>query len=665
MSTSIIRNGNHGGGEVIEMAPYQPMLGKGFNSHMATKIIRSRKDFESLFKGFTKMQAVSYVASVKTVTDMFERFQYEHIELIVGENLAKSYKQQLGVGEIEELSSLIEPGRLKILVPQLTNHTKLYILSNHSNNYRVIQTSMNFTETGAEASRQINYALYADMNEDEDLLVQFQKDYQSFYEMSEVFMGDLIDLFKNEPSESRKEIIEKWLEDAASNQPDAEIKKVNMDIHRQMINQPSSDVVEIKLPEDKRAKSHIQKQYSPLNPVTKGTNLSIDKSNLVSHLIKTTGVPVMGIDEHKNLVLNTKDSGLTQVNQKLPSDIGEIYRCLEHIEQYINTVDTGQSSKKHETKMAMFETLIYFFSAPFANKYMDAKLRHFGIHDKRGPRYLYIYGPSSNGKTTYVEFLLKLITGISQLPLSSKEFGKNKIETVANRQTVYPLVFDDVSITNGNNGHEFILKSHWERNWQPGDNFPQIIITSNKEDSNLREWAKSRMKMVTFDNKFNPSPVEKQNLKGLLSRENNIYHWFSQTYLELLEKDSLPENDELYLGRKTLMKLYEISNRTIPAFFPEKMLEEIVDPGRDRWKELIHGSKKAKLSKDKKLQRIEFDPSMEPSEIKKYLSDLRQDIKCKKTGNQVTIENPEVFENWIYGDSSKDKNIFFKLIGRF
>ncbi|MFC2032827.1 hypothetical protein ACFLUS_05710, partial [Chloroflexota bacterium] len=62
-------------------------------------------------------------------------------------------------------------------------------------------------------------------------------------------------------------------------------------------------------------------------------------------------------------------------------------------------------------KMSMFEALLYIFFTPFAHEYMKAKRARYGLIDTRGPRFLYIYGPTQNGKTTFLSFSLRLITG--------------------------------------------------------------------------------------------------------------------------------------------------------------------------------------------------------------------------------------------------------------
>ena len=62
---------------------------------MRTLVISQRQDFENLFKGFDKLKAISYVASLDLLLEFFDRNGYSEVEVLVGENLTSSYRREL------------------------------------------------------------------------------------------------------------------------------------------------------------------------------------------------------------------------------------------------------------------------------------------------------------------------------------------------------------------------------------------------------------------------------------------------------------------------------------------------------------------------------------------------------------------------------------------
>ena len=55
--------------------------------NVETRVIARRGDFDTLFDGFTKMRAISYVVSSDLLRDFFQKREYEEIEVVVGDDL--------------------------------------------------------------------------------------------------------------------------------------------------------------------------------------------------------------------------------------------------------------------------------------------------------------------------------------------------------------------------------------------------------------------------------------------------------------------------------------------------------------------------------------------------------------------------------------------------
>ena len=168
------------------------------------------------------MKAISYVASPDLVLELLEKWGYEQILVLVGENdsglgLARNFRQGLSDHRdvAERLLRWVERGTLQILIPPRTIHTKLYILRD-SQRVRVVMTSANLTQVARSARRQVNYAWYLDVSPDDRWLVHVSSDFDSQCKGSELFMGDLLSLLRSVEGADRNETVEAWLTGGAS-----------------------------------------------------------------------------------------------------------------------------------------------------------------------------------------------------------------------------------------------------------------------------------------------------------------------------------------------------------------------------------------------------------------------------------------------------------------
>lgn len=631
---------------------------------LRTMVISRRQNFENLFEGFTRLWAISYVVSPDLLLEFFDRRGYTEVEMLVGENLSKQYQQDLerkGIEITERLLERMEDNTLRIFIPrERIIHTKLYILEGRGS-ARLIVSSANFTETARQASRQINYAWYTDLQVDDPLLLKVRQDYQSHLKDCFLFMGDLRELLHKHEDLDRLQVIEAWLKGTSIDEENLEAKRVLQEISLKALqssNPREELLIAVQLPKAPAAKRQIDKFLEPLQPLTTHNELRLNNFAFIRYVEETQGIPLMRVDIEREEIRLGVNGSVLSLSEAIP-DSTLVNQCLQHIEDYLHTVDFGQSPDPKFAKTSMFEALLYVFFAPFANEYMKNKRNRYGIIDQRGPRFLYIYGPSQNGKSTFLRFALKLLTGHMIQPLSGKDFIKERIFAATDLGTVFPLVFDDVS-----QGVIFqnVIKSYWEVRWKQDYVSPQIIMTSNS--SRLQEWAKSRVKRVDFDVQFAPNEYSKEKLARLFSEENHIFKWFSYLYLKRLKNSELLSDDELQVARVTMRELYEHAERPVPEFFPQEPIERLYDPGRHTWHDLLYQLRMAKTLVERGRMLVKFDSDMQPREIGEYQAYLPQTVKSQRRGNTLIIETPDEFKEWLEGQSPQRRSWLTRLFGR-
>lgn len=615
--------------------------------HVETRVISRRDDFESLFDGFTKMRAISYVVSSDILREFFEKRGYEEIEIVVGEDMTEpALRQELQDKPLEMLESLatrVEAGSLRILIPRRSIHTKLYILQG-SNTSRVIQTSANLTETARKAI-QVNYAWYADLPLESEFVDKVLQDYRSHSKNCSVFMDDLTKLFKEHNSDSKRELIEVWLKGEAVPASELETAKVFQEMSVQSLLVPEgseSSVVTVKLPEAPAARKELERFLKPLAPAMAGNTATLRASAFINHVHVTYGIPLMRLDlDRQELRLGLKGSILHL--SKPPADKPTVNKALEHLEDYVKTVDLAKSPDPKFAKASMFEALLYVFFSPFASEYIRRRRLAYGQADPKGPRFLYLYGPSQNGKTTFFRFALKLLTGQDMEALRREEFTRRKIRGAASIGTVFPLTFDDVEFS-GKPWVADVFKSYWETWWTGKLDMPQILMSSN--EPRLQDWARSRVKRIDFDVHFASTGEEKRKLRDLLEYDNPIFHWFSNLYLNHLAAEEAFSDDELYIARTVMLELYEHAGRKRPDFFLDQPVEKRYDLGKKRWADLLYGRREAKLGREKERLLVRFPDQMQFWEIRRFEGYLPPEVKARQEGHTIIIETPDDFNAW-------------------
>jgi len=280
---------------------------------------------------------------------------------------------------------------------------------------------------------------------------------------------------------------------------------------------------------------------------------------------------------------------------------------------------------------------------------MKERRHRYGSVNRRGPRFLYVYGPAQNGKTTFLRYVLKLITGSLVDPLTSSRFTKPNIRGVQILGTSFPLMFDDMAATTTKT-FEDILKSHWETEWNETLAFPQIIFTSNH--LNLRDWAKSRLKRVDFDVHFVPTTRTQEHLATILDKPNPLFRWFARLYLQTIAQPGWLTDDEMAVARDVMLTLYQLAGRDVPPYFPRRPLEELYDSDLRAWKDVIR-QRKAAVHRAGKETSVTFSDDLQPQEVQEYCACLPQTVKTRKIGKTLVVENPEQFHTWLQGATTR------------
>jgi hypothetical protein len=635
----------------------QPALAPAWSRDTIQSVVLTRRrDFDALFEGFADLRAVAYVTSASLLLDLLENRGFRRVELVVGESVtSQKLKDELTHTDrpiVDRIASEVESGNLRILVPKRTIHSKFYLLGNGEFS-RLIVTSANLTETARRGTAQTNYAWYVDVPAGHPMLIRAERDYQQHCESTTLFMGDLVQLLTKRQDLARGEVISIWL-GTESGDPDlAEAKAVIQELVADALAYPGDEerpVIHFELPKAPESRRQTLKLLTPFGVDGRAAETRITPGSVIRYVEEAHGVPLLRVDVPEQEVWLGFRGAITRLDEDVGPPL-EVDHALADLEAYIDTVDFGQSLDSHFAKTSMYEAALYALAAPFAHEQMKERRHRYGSVNRRGPRFLYVYGPAQNGKTTFLRYVLKLITGSLVDPLTSSRFTKPNIRGVQILGTSFPLMFDDMAAT-ATKTFEDLIKSHWETEWNEALAFPQIIFTSNH--LNLRDWAKSRLKRVDFDVHFVPTTRTQEHLATILDRPNPLFRWFARLCLQRIAQPGWLTDDEMAVARDVMLSLYQLAGRDLPLYFPRRPLEELYDSDLRAWKDLIR-QRKAAVHRAGNETRVVFSDDLEPQEIQEYRACMPQTVKARKIGKTLVIENPQQFHTWLEGPTTRSR----------
>ena len=631
------------------------------NSAFNTFIVGNDTEFDAHLSGFKTLKAVSYVVSIKWLIEFLEKNEFERIEILVGKEVSDLNPEEVLKDEIEKdksgllnkLMKLVEEERLLIYTSNRIVHSKFYILSGEKT-IRVIQGSANLT-ISARKGKQVNYLWEWNLKkgQDNNMIEKFNADFELHRKYCMFFMHDLFEMLKDSEDEDRNRIIKTWLGKDIEPQEFDMMHVLTQVATEVLTGDDREPVYRMTLPSEPSKRKPIEQMLKLVKHEKESSQISFLKKDFLDSAKLL--VPIMRVDfDNRRIIFNIRSEKFT-IGSDMPSN-GEVNEYLDNLEEYIKSIDMGKTRNENinrMTKMSVYEGILYFLSAPFFNQYMKIKREKVGRVDERGPRFLFISGGSSNGKTTFIKYALKLITGKDVNPIDKSNFRKQNIITAAGLGTNFPLVFDDIPPQRLNSSDmETTIKSYWETWWTGKNVFPTIIVSSNAKS--IKAWHQTRVKTLNFDVHFEPSMEAREKLNDIFTRENNIFSGFVKYYFD--EFSDNISDDELGPARKVMLRLYKYADRELPEYFPQVPIESIYDPDRIKWRDLIDLGKVIMEEKNDSLE-ITFPGSFNRSDIEHYADSVKH-AKHRIVGNTIVIETPEDFRRWL-GIEKKDKPGFF------
>jgi len=651
----------------------------GDDVEMEFRILRSWNSFTDVFEDAKEVQTVTYCDSPQLILRILEKdetIDVDSLEVVVGDRTPEQYREKLTnhVDEAYRMKEHIEDGRLRIYNLDSSRsilHTKLYRIVNHDGSHTLIIGSANLSKQAWENTKQTNTVVLYHTDGTSGVDEAFEAMYETQKEdYSTEFMSGLIEELDDiETEEDERERVSAWVDGRVGDHDEVtelnkkvteELDDVDVEVHALTDDPEDADSTVAFVDEPDKPDEVIEERISlSRRGFDNGTAAfeglrNYDNTTIKDDVIRTTpqayteylqeeyGIPKMWFSEADGrLVMDGPSRRHGLMADGLPDDPSRIDDALEDLEAYFETVEEyGDSNDYEAVKAHMFEALLWFFWAPFVNKYAS-RFRDANLTLDDALPFLYIYGESNAGKGTFAQFALSLIShGVVDEPADADEIGTRQVRGLRKIDSAFPLVVDDVTKNKIDNQIDGPLRNYW-KNWPGGIQYPGIAFISNNKRP--KKWFRNRAKILHFDVFFEGTFKSRHEVGDVIDQNNPVYEWFTHLLgerdIELRES-----NDTLYDARQALLDLYEAAGRDAPDYFPRKPADDHYDTAKGKWHR-AHDRGQLEFSEYDGNIVATFNEEMQ-YDVKSYSRSLPTRMRADAHGREIEIKHVDNFADW-------------------
>lgn len=638
----------------------------------AFRTIRSFESFEKYFTDAVRVRAVAYCTSPKILLELFEEYEIEEMEVVVGEKT--DFREEIkSTGVARKLEQLKEDGRLRIfLAPDRDLHSKLYIIEYPDGEATILNGSPNFTETAWESYYQINLVDEFQTEIGSSRFEEALDAYQTHLDEcdDQPFTESLTEEFNTaDPEEDKEDIIERWV--AVNDRPDRnETRQVHEGFTEAITELDPDADSDVTISEDlgkykEKTRDELKDTFQSYDAQIMGTSIRTPLSEYGQAVSTHYDFPKMIVEEGRVRMLTPEGSHL-QLSEPVPNQ-DELDEALTNIKAYFETVSNyAQTDDTRAAQAHMFEALLYFFYAPFVNRFARA----FGAGEVNGVEkslpFLYIHGESNAGKGTFVEFAMRLISDNTVTrPIDGDRIGSGLPDAAREPQSSFPVVLDDVERQKFDSLGG--LRNYWDE-WE-NNRFPTLILTSN--ENKPKEWFMNRAKMVHFKMMFEGTSEARLRAREIIEKDNELFKWFAYRFLRKsfdvtdLREEKSGRDDLLAPVRDVFLELFDESSHDVPKYFPKRPAEWEYDVGRERWLEAYENDYFTLSTQQGRIV-ASFDDTFAGYEIDDtYLRNIPKHIRAKRQRKEIYVASTEEFESWLGLEAKQDSRLLERARGLF
>lgn len=431
-----------------------------------------------LFTGYDELYGITFSSGIQFMEKVFDSFEY--VEMIFGcegvlnDDLATIISAQIKSVEaiVKSKSALriaerMRIGSIDIRVSRDTkSHEKIFILKAKDGRVRVITGSANMSASAFLGIQRENIICF-----DDYAAFEYYKDiFEDFKEKCSDSVSEKVVLALNEN--------EDYVRDNIQETPILQtIKKKNV-----VVLEPCENGDEAEFVADIKG---LEAEIKPLIPRVKpekgkvfvtGDTIKAFKrkydENANVKKVREKKLPKLHIDyDARSLFFNGKELVLSP-------DVDDVKKDIICLISFIESLSSFHGDYK-KSQRDYYRFLNWYFCSPFM-----PYLRYIGSKNEYGvipfPVVGILYGDSNGGKSTFINLLSKLMSGVKVTANSSNDFTGTNISNLKTACEGLPINIDDLAKAQYDAHFEKVIK---DDNWgilEHFINYPAIVISTNK-----------------------------------------------------------------------------------------------------------------------------------------------------------------------------------------
>lgn len=448
-------------------------------------------NWEELFDGFDRLYAITFSSGIEFVNKVINKFSYAEVvfgcEKIIANDIAAIMSVQIdSVQRLAKsksagnLANRLDDGSLQLYVSRDTkSHEKIFILESADHKrVRVITGSANMSASAFCGIQRENIVCF----DDEEAFSHYKVLFETFKETC----SDNVSYKAVVNTMNQEDYLKENIKEVPVFQS---IEKQKLIFLEQA--QPE-DEVEYEIVADVKKMQELVKPIMPKMPV-QGNRIVVASEPMRVFTKRYTEVRRVAAEAVKQLpkLHIDYDAGTMTFNDEnidLNPNLSEVAKNIKSIQKFFSGMDYFYGDVE-QAKKDYFKYMTWYLATPFM-----AYLRYFASRNnydtKLFPMYGVIYGDSNGGKTTFIKFLVKLMSGETVKMNTTEDFTATRIDGLKRVCEGLPLNIDDLAKTQFQNHSERVIKND---EWGISDrlvNYPAVSITSNKITSLTKDLSK-------------------------------------------------------------------------------------------------------------------------------------------------------------------------------
>lgn len=531
----------------------------------------SQMDWTELFSGFNELYAITYSSSIKLMRQLFEKFLYTETVFGFPEVMGTSQKRlsslQLSVlktitseKDTLKLAEMMEMGKVRLFVSNdVKSHEKLFILKGEDK-YRIIIGSANMSVSAFNGvqreivcmleGREVYetfFELYCSIR-DQCTSPVFPDKIRKAIENGEDIAGDL----GNAPIIDDVLRSGKAKEFEETDDPDSSDDYV-FDIEDKLFG--DSDPSKNNELWGKPQKSNgYRKSYITPESAREAIKRANEQRN------KELVLPSMDIDYNKGTI------SIHSKYMDLNPNSTDIQEAIHLVKSYFGGWDMVNKDAS-KLKRTYWKLLVWYFAAPFI-----PHLRYLAENNGRDinfkyPTYILLYGKSNSGKSKFLDFMTRLMTGHDGVIREGNSITAGKLRKEKAGCKNLPLNIDELSVSRWNSYRSLIKEDFFGKNIKQ-DSYAPIAFVSNDVMSVPLDIRK-RCVVCHFEANMELSKtIGNEKFMGWLDSANEntaLYREFASRMLievnrlsQMIEnKEDCPTDNILHISSVILKEIFE------------------------------------------------------------------------------------------------------------